>query len=107
MSENLTSENIKQLVNTAENNFEDMKIITKDGNVEELDNEKLNSNEESEYVKNITEILIGIKQNTNNKEKQESLIKFLEKNKNIKYTVSVNYDDNGLVNIIRAKIQEK
>lgn len=107
VSENLTSENIKQLVNTAENNFEDMKIITKDGNVEELDNEKLNSNEASEYVKNITEILIGIKQNTNNTEKQESLIEFLEKNKNIKYTVSVNYDDNGLVNIIRAKIQEK
>ena len=107
VSENLTVDNIKQLVDTAKNNFEDMKILTKDGNIEELDNEKLASNEATEYKKNISEILIGIKQNSNNTEKQESLIKFLENNKDIKYTVSVNYDDNGLVNIIRAKIQEK
>ena len=107
VSENLTVDNIKQLVDTAKNNFEDMKILTKDGNIEELDDEKLASDEASEYKKNISEILIGIKQNSNNTEKQESLIKFLENNKDIKYTVSVNYDDNGLVNIIRAKIQEK
>ena len=107
VSENLTVDNIKQLVDTAKNNFEDMKILTKDGNIEELDDEKLASDEATEYKKNISEILIGIKQNSNNTEKQESLIKFLENNKDIKYTVSVNYDDNGLVNIIRAKIQEK
>ena len=107
VSENLTVDNIKQLVDTAKNNFEDMKILTKDGKVEELDDEKLASDEASEYKKNISEILIGIKQNSNNTEKQESLIEFLENNKDIKYTVSVNYDDNGLVNIIRAKIQEK
>ena len=62
--------------------------------------------EASDYKKNISEILIYIKQNSNNTEKQESLLEFLEDNKNYKYTVSINYDDNGLVRVIRAKIQE-
>ncbi len=109
VSENLTSDNIKQLVNTAKNNFEDMRILTKDGKVEELDAEKLassNNKETSDYKKNISEILIYIKQNSNNTEKQESLLEFLDDNKNNKYTVSINYDDNGLVRVVRAKIQE-
>ena len=109
VSENLTSDNIKQLVNTAKNNFEDMRILTKDGKVEVLDTEKLASSNKdaSDYKKNISEILIYIKQNSNNTEKQENLLEFLDDNKNNKYTVSINYDDNGLVRIIRAKIQEK
>ena len=49
VSENLTVDNIKQLVDTAKNNFEDMKILTKDGNIEELDDEKLASDEATEY----------------------------------------------------------
>lgn len=108
VSENLTSDNIKQLVNTAKNNFEDMRILTKDGKVEELDTEKLDSSNKdaSDYKKNISEILIYIKQNSNNTEKQESLLEFLDDNKNNKYTVSINYDDNGLVRVVRAKIQE-
>ena len=107
VSENLTVDNIKQLIETAKNCFEDMKILTKDGNVEELDSEKLASDNNREYQKNIAEILIGIKQNTNDSEKQEKLIKFLDNNKNDKFTVSVEYNENGLVKIIRAKIQEK
>ena len=108
VTEDLTSDNLKQLVNTAKNNFENMGILTKDGNVEELDLEKLASSdkEASDYKKNISEILIYVKQNSNNTEKQESLLEFLEDNKNYKYTVSINYDDNGLVRVIRAKIQE-
>lgn len=107
VSEDLTYDNIAQLIKTAKNNFGDMKILTKDGKVEELDNEKLASSQEaSEYKKNISEILIYIKQNSNNTEKQESLLEFLDDNKNNKYTVSINYDDNGLVRVVRAKIQE-
>lgn len=107
VSEDLTSDNIKQLANTAQNNFEDMKILTKDGAIEDLDEDKLaSSRESSEYKKNIAEILIYIKQNSNNTEKQESLIDFIDNNKNNKYTVSIEYDDNGLARIIRAKIQE-
>lgn len=108
VSENLTSDNIKQLVNTAKNNFEDMRILTKDGKVEELDTEKLaSSNKDAlDYKENISEILIYIKQNSNNTEKQESLLEFLDDNKNNEYTVSINYDDNGLVRVVRAKIQE-
>ena len=85
-----------------------MRILTKDGKVEELDTEKLASSNKdaSDYKKNISEILIYIKQNSNNTEKQESLLEFLDDNKNNKYTVSINYDDNGLVRVVRAKIQE-
>ena len=107
VSEDLTYDNIAQLIKTAKNNFGDMKILTKDGKIEELDKEKLASSQEaSGYKKNISEILIYIKQNSNNTEKQESLLEFVEDNKNNKYTVSIDYDDNGLAEVIRAKIQE-
>ena len=76
--------------------------------LEELDLEKLSfsDKEASDYKKNISEILIYIKQNSSNEEKQESVLEFVEDNKNYKYTVSINYDNNGLARIIRAKIQE-
>lgn len=108
VSENLTSDNIKELLRTTENNFEDMKILTKSGEIEELDTEKLasSSQDASEYKKNISEILIFIKQNTNNEEKQEDTLNFVEDNKNNKYTVSIEYDDDGLARVIRARIQE-
>ena len=109
VSENLTSDNIKELLKTVENNFEDMKILTKSGEIEELDTEKLasSSQEASEYKENISEILIFIKQNSNNAEKQENTLKFVEDNKNNKYTVSIEYDEDGLTRIIRVKIQEE
>lgn len=108
VSENLTSDNIKELLQTTENNFEDMRILTKSGEIEELDTEKLESSSQDslEYKKNISEILIFIKQNSNNKEKQEETLNFIEDNKNNKYTVSIEYDDDGLTRVIRAKIQE-
>lgn len=108
ISENLTADNIKELLRTTENNFDDMKILTKNGEIEELDVEKLDSSfqDSSEYKKNISEILIFIKQNSNNEEKQKEILNFIEDNKNNKYTISIEYDDNGLARIIRAKIQE-
>lgn len=109
VSENLTSDNIKELLNIVENNFEDMKILTKSGQIEELDVEKSDSlsQNSSEYNKNISEILIFIKQNSKNEEKQEKALNFIEKNKNNKYNVSIEYDENGLAKIIRAKIQQE
>lgn len=107
VSENLTSDNIKELLETTENNSEDIKILTKNGEIEDLDTEKLASSEDaSEYKENISEILIYIKQNSNNEEKQEETLNFIEDNTNNKYTVSIEYDDDGLASIIRVKIQE-
>lgn len=108
-SGNLTTENIKQVVDTSKNNFEDMKIITKEGKLEELNMEKLESTDEedSDYIDNISEIVIFIKQNSNNKEKQENLLKYLEDNNQDVYTVSIEYDNNGLARFIRAKIQDE
>lgn len=109
ISEDLTDDNIKDLIKTAENNFDDMKILLKSGEIEDLDIEKTNSsyNGSSDYKKNISEILISIKEDSTNEEKKENVLKFVEDNSNNKYTVSLEYDDNGLVKIVRIKIQEE
>ena len=106
-SENLTADNIKELLNTTEGNFEDMKVLLKTGEVQDLDIDKLNSQKDGdEYKKNISEIVFYIKRNSNNEEKTKIAEQYLEKNKNDKYTVSIQYDSDGLVRLIRAKIQE-
>lgn len=108
VSENLTSDNIKELLNTVKNNLEDVKILTKNGEIQNLDTNKMSSyHESSEYIKNISEILIFVKQNSNNEEKEKDALDFIENNKNNKYNVSIEYDNNGLTKIIRVKIQEK
>lgn len=108
VSENLTSDNIKELLNTVKNNLEDVKILTKNGEIQNLDTNKMSSYQESsEYIKNISEILIFVKQNSNNEEKEKDALDFIENNKNNKYNVSIEYDNNGLTKIIRVKIQEK
>lgn len=108
ISEDLTADNIKDLIKTAENNFDDMKILLKSGEIEDLDIEKTNSNYNGsfDYKKNISEILISIKEDSTNEDKKENVLKFVEDNSNNKYTVSLEYDDNGLVKVIRIKIQE-
>ena len=107
-SENLTADNIKELLNTTENNFEDMKVLLKTGEVQDLDINKLNSTTDGqEYKKSIAEIVFYIKRNSNNEEKAKLTEQYLEKNKDDKYTVSIQYDNDGLTRLIRAKIQEK
>lgn len=107
-SENLTADNIKELLNTTENNFEDMKVLLKTGEVQDLDINKLNSTTDGqEYEKSIAEIVFYIKRNSNNEEKAKLTEQYLEKNKDDKYTVSIQYDNDGLTRLIRAKIQEK
>lgn len=108
VSEGLTSDNIKQLIDTAENNFEDMKVLLKNGEIQDLDLDKINSSKESsDYKKEISEILLYIKKNSNNEEKEADLLTYLEKESENKYNVSIEYDADGLTRIIRAKIQEK
>ncbi len=108
VSEGLTSDNIKQLIDTAENNFEDMKVLLKNGEIQDLDLDKINSSKESsDYKKEISEILLYIKKNSNNEEKEADLLTYLEKESGNKYNVSIEYDADGLTRIIRAKIQEK
>ena len=108
VSENLTTDNIKDLMEVVKNNFEDMKVLLKNGEIQYLDIEKLNSSQESsEYIKDISEILLFIKENSYNVEKQEDTLKFIEKNNSNNYDVSIQYDDNGLTRLIRIKIQER
>lgn len=107
-SENLTTDNMLDLMKVAENNLEDIRILSKDGNVEELDVEKLTSDRESsDYIKTISEILIFIKEDSRSEDKKENVQTFLDKNKSNIYDVSIQYDDDGLVRLMRAKIHEK
>ena len=108
-TENLTTDNIKELLQIVENNLKDMKIVLKNGEIEELDINKMekDSKEAAEYKKSISEVQLSIKQDSNNEQKQEDILKFLEYNNSNKYTVSLEYDEDGLVNTIKMKIQEK
>ena len=90
------------------NNFDDMKILLKDGTIEDLEIDKLNdsnSEDAKKYKANIKEILISIKEKSTNKEKEEDLLEYLNFNDRDTYTVSLEYDDNKLVRIIRIKIE--
>lgn len=108
-SNNLTKDNIETLMQEVSNNFDDMKILLKDGTIEDLDLERLNdsnSEEAKKYKENIAEILISIKEKSTNKEKEEDLLEYLDDNNTDTYTVSLEYDDNKLVRIIRIKIED-
>ena len=107
-SENLTSSNIEELLNTTTNNLGDIKVMLKNGDVQDLDIDKLKSSNESyEYKKNISEILLYIKRNSNSEEKAKNLEEYLKDEKNNKFTVSIEYDNDGLTSLIRAKLQNE
>ena len=108
VSENLTSDNLKEMIKSLQNNFEDMRILTKDGNLEELNKEMIekDSSESRKYKENISEIVFYIKRDSKNEDKQELSNEFVDKNRNNKYNVSIQYDENGLARILRAKIRE-
>lgn len=109
-SNNLTKDNIETLMQEVSNNFDDMKILLKDGTIEDLDLDKLqdsNSENAKKYKENISEILISIKEKSTNKEKEEDLLEYLDDNNTDTYTVSLEYDDDKLVRIIRIKIENK
>lgn len=108
-SNNLTKDNIETLMQEVSNNFDDMKILLKDGTIEDLDLDKLqdsNSENAKKYKENISEILISIKEKSTNKEKEEDLLEYLDDNNTDTYTVSLEYDDDKLVRIIRIKIED-
>ena len=107
-STDLKKEHIETLMQEVSNNFDDMKILLKDGTIEDLEIDKLNdsnSEDAKKYKANIKEILISIKEKSTNKEKEEDLLEYLNFNDRDTYTVSLEYDDNKLVRIIRIKIE--
>lgn len=111
VSDNLNQDNIKELLEVAKNSFGDMKVVLKNGDTEDLDIDKLSDSNYSiktDYKKSIDEIDIFIKRNSSNEKKQEDIITLLkENNNNVKYNVSLDYNDNtGLVEKIKIKIVE-
>ena len=105
-SQNLTTDDVNELINSFSDNFEDMYIVLKNGEETDVDTEQLdrNTSSSSDYIKNIDEIDVKIKQNTTNDNKKEKLQKLIEKI-NKKYDVSLEYGDNGLVNKVKLKIK--
>lgn len=107
VSEDLTKDNIKELMQVVQNNFEDMKVLLKDDKIEDLDIDTLNDYQQSsEYKDNISEILIFVKQNSTNDSKIEDTLEFVEDNNVDKYSSSIEYDNDGLVRVIRIKIHQ-
>lgn len=108
VSENLTNDNIKELINVVENNLENMKVLLKNGDIEDLDTEIIEDYRyNSEYKKEISEILLLIKEGATNDSKKEDTLNFFEKYNRDKYNVSIQYDDDGLARLIRIEIVEQ
>jgi len=99
VSENLNQDNVKELIKVVESNFEDMKVLLKNGEVKDWNSEELEFND-------ISEILFLIKKNSYNGEKKQEFLKYIEDNSTSKYTVSLQHDDDGFVNLVRVKVQE-
>lgn len=107
-TDNLTADNIKDLMKVAENNLFEVKVYLNNGKVEDLDLDKMkdNSKEASDYKKSISDIKLFIKQDAKNKKLEEDMLEFLEINKRNLYSVSLEYDEDSLVNVVEMKIQE-
>ena len=80
--ENLSGENILQTINSIKNNIEDMEIVSG------------------------TKLKIGIVRNGGNDEVITTLTNFFEENTRKSYNVSLEYDENGLVNELILTIVE-
>ena len=105
VSTNLTKDNIKDLLEVTKNNFSDAKFYTKDGQLIDIDIEKIkgNNDESKEYKNNISELVIILKENSTNEDKQEKMLEFLNSN-DTKYNVSIQYDkQNGLAQLVRIE----
>ena len=107
-SENLTSSNIEELLNTTSNNLGDIKVTLENGDIQDLDIDKLKSSTEAyEYKKSISEILLYLKRNSNSEEKAKNLEEYLKEESDNKYIVSIEYDNDGLASLIRVKLQNE
>ena len=105
-SEGLSKDNITELLNISKKHLEDIKVALKTGEIEKIDIEKLESSEKNEYLDSISEIIIYIKEDSKNEEVLSDTLDLLE-DINEKFDVTIQYANNGLVNTIRAKIQER
>lgn len=107
-SENLSKDNIKELIEASENNLQDIKILLKTGETDDIDINKLkeSSSESGEYKKNIAGIVIYIKPNATNEKVESDALEYIDKYaSNDKYAVTIQYDNNGITKAISAKFQ--
>lgn len=108
-NENLSTDNIKELIMVVENNLNNIKVKLKDGTIEDFDIKKLDEdNQEAlEYKKSIDEIVIIIEEDVKNEKKKEDMLEFIEKNNSDSYSVSLEYDEDELVKTIKIKLQNE
>ena len=105
-SQNLTNDNIKDLISTAEDKLADVKVVLQNGQEEDLDITQLEGNSSRDYISSIKEIDLKIKENQTNESKKQSLLKFLEKDSE-KYDVTLEYNEQtGLVENIKITIKK-
>ena len=92
--EKISEERIEDLINTAKNNLEDIKITKYD---EESNSEK----------KDPLEYKLGIKKDARNEELANNFIAYIKEKGNGTYTVTMEYDqESGLINNIYIKLEK-
>lgn len=99
-SEDLTTDNIVELVNLAEKDLKDVNILLKNGNDYDL-GEVLTKNKEKE----VESISLSIKKDSNNSEEKSNLLKFLDKVSGQEFDVTLEYDNSGLINAINITLK--
>lgn len=94
IGQELSADNIKQMLEVAKESFKDAEIIIEG---------------DREDRKELTEIKLHIKRNTQNEEKRQEVIETIssDKNKNKKYDITMNYDEETkLINFIDIKVRK-
>lgn len=94
IGQELSADNILQMLDVAKESFSDAEIIIEG---------------EREDRKELTEIKLHIKKNTQNEEKRQEVIETIssDKNKNKKYDITMNYDEETkLINFIDIKVHK-
>ena len=71
------------------------------------DIENKEDTEVTEYLKNIDNIVLNIEKNNNNVELSNGFLQLIEKMKDKKFNIQIEYNDNRMVNKINIKVQNK
>lgn len=111
VGEGLSYNNIQDLMGYVKNNLVSIQINnvgsqeSKEFVVSDIENKE--DTEVTEYIKNIDNIVLNIEKNNNNVELSNGFLQLIEKMKDKKFNIQIEYNDNRMVNKINIKVQNK
>lgn len=111
VGEGLSYNNIEDLMGYVKNNLNSIQINnvgsqeSKEFVVTDIENKE--DTQIQEYIKNIDNIVLNIEKNNNNIELSNGFLQLIEKMKDKKFNVQIEYNENKMVNKINIKVQNK